>query len=160
MPRIDMSGRFGGYNLAAFLDMLAHAEGTTLYGADDGYNVLVGGSLFDSYADHPRKAVRLTRLTAKPITSTAAGRYQFLARTWDALRKRLKLPDFGPESQDRAAIELIRERKALTDVTVGDIRPAIIKCAPIWASLPGAGYGQPERKMSDLLRFYSKAGGM
>ncbi|MCF3972008.1 lysozyme, partial [Pseudomonas aeruginosa] len=29
----------------------------------------------------------------------------------------------------------------------------------IWASLPGAGYGQHEHKLADLLAMYRKAGG-
>ena len=61
-------------NLKAFLDMLAWSEGTsTVAGSDNGYNVIVGGSLFKGYADHPRKLVDIPRLGIK---STAAGRYQ------------------------------------------------------------------------------------
>ncbi len=158
MARIDLSAQGeAGDNVCAFLDMLAFAEGTILYGGDDGYNVLVGGKTFDSYEKHPKVYVPLTRYK---VTSSAAGRYQFLWKTWQALALKLDLPDFGPVSQDRAAIELIRERKALKDVRDGNIILAIQKCRPIWASLPGAGYGQREHKMTDLLREYSKAGGM
>jgi len=158
MARIDLSAQGeAGDNVCAFLDMLAFAEGTILYGGDDGYNVLVGGKTFDNYEKHPKVYVPLTRYK---VTSSAAGRYQFLWKTWQALALKLNLPDFGPVSQDRAAIELIRERKALLDVREGNIIAAIQKCRPIWASLPGAGYGQREHKMTDLLREYSKAGGM
>lgn len=66
-------------NVSAFFDMLAHAEGTTRYGSDDGYNVLVGGGLFAGYDVHPRQSVYLP---AYGIRSTAAGRYQFLIRIW------------------------------------------------------------------------------
>ncbi len=158
MARIDLSaqGEAGG-NVCAFLDMIAWSEGVHLYGGDDGYNVIVGGKTFDSYEKHPKVYVPLTRYK---VTSSAAGRYQFLWKTWQALELKLNLPDFGPVSQDRAAIELIRERKALLDVREGNIIAAIQKCRPIWASLPGAGYGQREHKMTDLLREYSKAGGM
>lgn len=158
MARIDLSAQGeAGDNVCAFLDMLAFAEGTILYGGDDGYNVLVGGKTFDSYEKHPKVYVPLTRYK---VTSSAAGRYQFLWKTWQALALKLNLPDFGPVSQDKAAIELIRERKALKDVRDGNIILAIQKCRPIWASLPGAGYGQREHKLADLLREYSKAGGM
>ncbi len=171
MARIDLSAQGeAGDNVCAFLDMLAFAEGTILYGGDDGYNVLVGGKTFDSYEKHPKVYVKLSfrprvpslSTTPEPITltSSAAGRYQFLWRTWQALALKLSLPDFGPVSQDKAAIELIRERKALKDVRDGNIILAIQKCRPIWASLPGAGYGQREHKLADLLREYSKAGGM
>ncbi|MBE0437784.1 MAG: hypothetical protein IBX56_18520, partial [Methylomicrobium sp.] len=39
----------------AFLDMIAYAEGTVRFGSENGYNVIVGGSTFDDYKDHPRK---------------------------------------------------------------------------------------------------------
>lgn len=81
-------------NIRAFLRMLRVSEGTAGHG-DDGYNVIVGGDLFHDYADHPRKLVTLNRAGLK---STAAGAYQFLSRTWDALAKRLSLPDFSPRS--------------------------------------------------------------
>ena len=35
-------------NLKAFLDMIAVSEGTQDHG-DDGYNVIVGGDLFEGY---------------------------------------------------------------------------------------------------------------
>ena len=40
----------------------------------------------------------------------------------------------------------------------GDIRQAIDRCSNIWASLPGAGYGQFEHKADSLMQ-NSKAGG-
>lgn len=143
-------------NTRAFLDMLAYAEGT---GGPNGYRTLFGGTLFGSFADHPRQSFQFTNKAGKTLRTTAAGRYQFLIRTWDALAKQLDLPDFGPESQDRAAIELIRQRGALRDVQAGRIQAAIAKCAPIWASLPGAGYDQQERKLSSLINTYAQAGG-
>lgn len=87
-------------NIQAFLLMIGTADG-------DGYRRLFGGRLFDSYADHPR--IKITaNLGGKPITSTAAGAYQILANTWDAVRPKLGLPNFSPASQDCAAVELIR----------------------------------------------------
>jgi muramidase (phage lysozyme) len=59
-----------------------------------------------------------------------------------------------------AAIELIRERGALGDVQAGNVQAAITKCAPIWASLPGANYAQPERKLSFLVAAFTNAGGL
>lgn len=140
-------------NLKAFLDMIAHSEGTFGRG-DDGYNVLVGGKLFNGYADHPRQVVDLGR-----IKSTAAGRYQILARFYDAYKKLLHLPDFGRGSQDAIATKMIREQDAMADVEAGRFDIAVQKCSNIWASLPGAGYGQHENKLADLKDAYSKAGG-
>ncbi|GKT19563.1 hypothetical protein AVHY2522_22940 [Acidovorax sp. SUPP2522] len=141
-------------NQKAFLDMIAFAEGTAGRG-DDGYNILFGGAEFDGYARHPRVYVPFGN-----TTSSAAGRYQFLARTWDGLAAKLGLPDFGPASQDAGALELIRERGALADVQAGRTVRAINKVARVWASLPGAGYGQPERRLSALLNAYAQAGGI
>lgn len=141
-------------NVRAFLDMIAFAEGTAGRG-DDGYDILFGYGTFSSYADHPR-----VKVPFRDTYSTAAGRYQILARTWDTLRARLSLSDFSPASQDAAAVELIRERGALADVQAGRTARAIGKVARIWASLPGAGYDQPERKLSALLSAYASAGGI
>lgn len=150
----------GGQNVVAFLDMLAWSEGTDhprQRSNDRGYDVIVGGELFSSYRDHPRRVVTLPRLGIK---STAAGRYQLLARFWPHYRDLLELDDFGPYSQDLVAIQLIREQRAIGDVKAGRIVPAIEKCRNIWASLPGAGYGQHEHKLEALLAEYKRAGGV
>ena len=42
----------------------------------------------------------------------------------------------------------------------GDIRQAIDRCSNIWASLPGAGYGQFEHKADSLIAKFKEAGGM
>ena len=41
----------------------------------------------------------------------------------------------------------------------GDIRQAIDRCSNIWASLPGAGYGQFEHKADSLIAKSVQAGG-
>ena len=143
----------------AFLDMLAWSEGTDKAGQptkNRGYDVIVGGSLFTDYSDHPRKLVNLPKLGIK---STAAGRYQVLVRFYDAYKKQLRLPDFSPASQDAIAMQLIRECKATADIEAGRIADAIHKCRSRWASLPGAGYGQHEQKLDKLIQVYKDAGG-
>ena len=141
---------------AAFLDLLAYAEGTKGLG-DDGYDKLVNpAGFFTDYRIHPNVSV----IVRPGLVSTAAGRYQHLSRHWRHYQMLLALPDFGPESQDTWAIQLIRERKALADVVDGRIPQAIAKCANIWASLPGAGYGQREHKLADLLAKFTEFGGV
>ena len=154
MARISAADA-GGPNVLAFLDMLAWSEGTsTIKGSDDGYNVLVGGKLFTDYSKHPKVLVPLPRYG---ISSTAAGRYQFLARTWDAIVKSYAFKGrFIPEAQDLAAIKLLTECDALPLIKAGCIPQAIAKAAPIWASLPGAGYGQREHKLAALLGIYAE----
>lgn len=154
-------------NERAFLDMIAKAEGTS---GPDGYRTMFGYRYFDSFADHPRQPQQF-RSGDKLLWTSAAGRYQFMARsplpggattrvdTWDRLQAKLGLPDFSPASQDAAALELISEAGALNDVRAGRIDTAINKVRRIWASLPGADYGQPERNLSTLLAAYQSAGG-
>lgn len=146
-------------NLSAFLDMIAWSEGTDngrQPTKNSGYDVLVGGKLFTGYADHPRVLVDLPRLGIK---STAAGRYQLLARYWDAYRKQLGLKDFSPINQDAVAIQQIKERGALPLIEAGKTAEAIARVSNIWASLPGAGYGQHEQRLDNLLASYRRAGG-
>lgn len=142
----------------AFLDMLAWSEGTDKPGQptkNHGYDVIVGGELFSDYSDHPRKLVTLN----PKLKSTASGRYQLLSRWWDAYRKQLGLKDFSPASQDAVALQQIKERHALELIDAGDIRQAIDRCSNIWASLPGAGYGQFEHKADSLIAKFKEAGG-
>lgn len=146
-------------NLQAFLGTLAFSEGTDngrQKTKDSGYDVLVGGGLFSSYADHPRVLVMLPKLGIK---STAAGRYQILARFYDHYKVQLKLPDFSPDSQDKIAIQLIKECRAMDDIDAGRIEEALTKCRSRWASIPGAGYGQHEHKMETLLHKFKELAG-
>jgi muramidase (phage lysozyme) len=145
----------GGRNVRAFLDMIAHAEGTIGLG-DDGYNVIVGGALFADYADHPRKVIEVQ----PGLKSTAAGRYQFLSRTWDDLVEQCRLQNFGPLSQDRAAIRMFRWAGALDEIKAGKVSDAVALCRKLWASLPNAGYGQREVNLEKLTAVYASSGGI
>jgi muramidase (phage lysozyme) len=167
MPRISCDAA-GGQNVLAFLDVLAWSElgADYLRRSDDGYNVIVTGTdgvleMFYDYSTHPFANGRKSKVFSRSgQTSNASGRYQFMLKDYAHYRDQLKLPDFGPASQDRWAIQLIKERKALDDIKAGRIESAIQKCRNIWASLPGAGYGQREHKLEDLLAVYVAAGGV
>lgn len=144
-------------NRQAFLDMIAFSEiGPGLLAVSDrGYNVLVGSTpahplLFTDYSKHPR-------IRNEKLNSDAAGRYQFLGRYWEYYKKFLKLTDFGPSSQDRWGLQLVKECKAMADVDAGEIETAIYKCRSRWASFPGSGYGQPENTKEVLLAAFEKA---
>lgn len=147
-------------NLDAFLTMIAISEGTEPIG-QHGYDCIVGSTpqnphLFPSYADHPRIKVRLS----PSLVSTAAGRYQILERYFDAYKAQLHLPDFSPESQDAIALQMIRERNAFADVAAGRFDEAVGKCANLWASLPGNGYGQHQNALTALREAFTGAGGV
>lgn len=146
-------------NLDAFLTAIAISEGTEFIG-NHGYNVIVGSTpahphLFESYADHPRIAVRLS----PALSSTAAGRYQILERFYDAYKVSLHLPDFSPNSQDTIATQMIRERHALADVLAGRLEAAVTKCSGTWASLPGSPYNQHTNTLMSLQAAYTQSGG-
>jgi len=147
----------GGVNVLAFLDMVAFSEiGLYLLSAsDDGYNILVGSTpdkpkLFYDYSRHPR-------VLNRDLDSTAAGRYQFIWPTWSKLLSRHGYMDFGPKNQDYAAIDLLKGRNAYDVIANGDVELGIHLCREEWASLPGAGYGQHENKLANLVAYYNGA---
>lgn len=134
----------------AFLATIRAGEGTA---GGNGYRTLFGGGLFESFADHPRQVICRSTASGR-ICSSAAGAYQFLRATWDRIAGRLGLPDFSPASQDIAALELIREKGAIEDIKAGRFDEAVAKCRKVWASMPGAGYGQPEVAMTKYRQIY------
>lgn len=158
----------GGPNVLAFLDMIAFSEGTKTSPAtkNDGYDVIVTGidekpEVFTNYATHPFANGRPSKvINSKGLKSNASGRYQFMLKDWAHYKALLKLPDFGAESQDRWAIQLIRERRAIPLIQSGNFAAAVAVCSNIWASLPGAGYGQRENSLSSLQQAYVNAGGV
>jgi muramidase (phage lysozyme) len=146
------------HNLNAFLDTISFSEGTNIAGSDDGYNVIVGGTLFPPrYAVPPKCSVYLKSLG---ITSSAIGRYQVLYDNALFYTKSLNLPDFSPQSQDKIALQLIRECHATQNIINGAIETAITQCTSRWASFPGNRYGQHQQKMDSLLAFFTAAGGV
>lgn len=148
-------------NIKAFLILIRKAEGTS---SNNGYRYLFGSSprnekLFDSYYDHPSMYIEFKNKKGETLVTSAAGAYQFLFRTWDRIRTRLGLQDFSPKSQDLAAIELLYEAGATDDIKKGSLRSALQKVCKVWASLPGAGYDQPEHSFSEVVQWYKNAGG-
>ena len=152
MTRADLRAALESRNVLAFLALIRAGEGTA---DEDGYRRHFGGELFAGFADHPRTAITKGR-----YTSTAAGAYQILQRTWDGLVKQYGFSDFTPRCQDEAAVALIVGRGALGDVLAGRITDAIGRCAREWASLPGSPYGQPTRTLAQALAAYTAACGV
>ncbi len=137
----------------AFLDTIAWAEtGTT--GAE-GYKSLVFKGKFNSFATHP-KIKQCALIKGRQVCSTAAGRYQMMDFNWDKLSPRLGLDDFSPASQDRMALELIRQKGAIEDVSTGQFEVAACKVGGIWASFPCNSYSQNPKSMAQLKAFYKQ----
>lgn len=156
-------------NMRAFLAAIAQAEGTAK--AADPYRVCYAykHTIF-SLQDHPAvtgewKGEKLSAALCagagvpSGCVSTAAGRYQIKKATWLEAKRALGLKDFSAASQDKAAAFLIGRRGATQAVEAGNIERAIQLCAKEWASLPGAGYGQPVKTMAALVASYKAAGG-
>ena len=162
-------------NRRAFLDMLAVSEGTSTSPATkcNGYDVVVTGvdrkpEVFTDFSTHPFAGGRKSKAINKSgLTSNASGRYQFMLKDWAHYRDQLDLGDksvypdgaFSPAAQDAWALQLIRERGALPLIDMGQFDLAVKRVKNIWASLPGAGYGQPEHDLSKLQAAYAAAGG-
>ena len=137
----------------ALLHTIRYAEGTWAGGREDGYRILYGGGRFRSLDRHPEIVVTRT------YTSAAAGAYQFLPGTWKEAADKLGLPDFGPTSQDQAALYLIEKRGALGRFEREGLSAAVLAMlSKEWASLPashgGSYYGQPVKGREELDRFY------
>ncbi len=151
-------------NIAAFLWMIRCCEGTS---GTNGYRTMYTGRLFAiddpalpsyKFADHPRIS-NTANINGKPVTSTAAGAYQFLSKVWDETKSAIGVSDFSPESQDKGAIYLIKRKQALDDVKAGKFEQAVSKVKNIWASLPGSPYGQNPKAFDVALNFYKQGGG-
>jgi muramidase (phage lysozyme) len=152
MPHVSSTSAGGLWqlpvNVRAFLDTLAFSEGTK-----DHYNYIFTFVTFKSYADHPRKVV-----CAGKLCSSAAGRYQFLSKTWDKLAADLGLSDFTPPNQEKATLEIIRRQGVYPAVVKSsnykNFTKAVKALNPVWASLPGSPYGQPTHTMARLWEVY------
>lgn len=125
----------------ALLDSIAGPE------SKGSYSVIYGGNHLLDYTDHPRTYVPIKSGPNAGKKSSAAGRYQFLADTWDEAKETLGLPDFSPQSQDAAAWWLAQRdyaastgRDLLSDLQSGDantIKSIGSALSGTWTSLPG-----------------------
>lgn len=133
----------------ALLDFIAQYE------SRGDYNVIVGEgkaipgapARFEDFTDHPR--VVGMRTIKGP--STAAGRYQLTARTWDDIRKtNREFKDFSPVYQDRAAWFLAQRdyktrlgRDLLEDLRSGNYSFVKAGLSDTWTALKKTGEYAP-----------------
>ncbi len=138
----------------ALLDTIAWAEGTRGKGSD-GYNVIVGYRYANDCVRHPNRLIKLS----SSLSSTAAGRYQFLTRTWNSLG----LANFQPENQDRGGFRLVTRRgvtvPATRAMTATEFTNALSKISYEWASLPPSRYGQGNRSAAQVRAEYCRNAG-
>jgi muramidase (phage lysozyme) len=115
-------------NVTAMLDLVAWAEGT-----DTNYNRIYTGAEFTDYSKHPDRV-----MCSAGLCSAAAGRYQFMPATWATVKAKLNLPDFSPASQDKAAIQLMKDAGCYGAAVRGDVADFTDRCWTQWASFQGA----------------------
>jgi muramidase (phage lysozyme) len=118
-------------NVRAILDLVANTEGTD---KAHGYNTLVGGKKINDLSKHPN----VVGLKTKDGASTASGRYQITGTTFRGLVKQYGFSDFSPQTQDLAAIALLKEKGALNDILTGKFTSALGKIKDTWVSLPNS----------------------
>lgn len=133
------------------LDTISGAEGSPRY------DTAFGGGTIPGLEVHPGTRHEFTQTDGKKNVTTAAGRYQFIKPTWEEAQKKLGLPDFGPESQDMAAVYLLQKNGALPAVLAGDFDTAIQRSGKTWASLPSSPYAQPKRSEGFIKNLLNQA---
>lgn len=142
----------------ALHDSIAFAEGTEGRGSD-GYNIAFTHRQFSSCARHPNMNI----CSGSPC-STAAGRYQFLKRTWDTIARANNATTFQAENQELGAQYLItRVRRARVPadrpMTAAEFDNAMSRLSYEWASLPPGRYGQPSHSGTEMRRDYCRNAG-
>ena len=142
---------------------ISFAEGTS---GPKGYQTQFTGTTFTDMSRHPAQ-IR----SSGNLRSDAAGKYQFLSTTYNPIAKKLGLPDFSPESQEKAGRYLVKRAGVDPDQTItniNDFRTVMDKLAPTWAGLPYSGvspggfgrgssyHGQGGKDLETLFKVYQQ----
>jgi muramidase (phage lysozyme) len=133
------------------------------------YHVLYGGKYVRDLSRHPNRCVRINIGPNKGNCSTAAGRYQFLNKTWKQMAQRYhpsprglllwKSYSFEPEYQDRVVYAWLSDRQfwkadLAQMLRQGKVRQVLRMLSGTWTSL---GYGIETNSMSrHLPKIYEK----
>jgi muramidase (phage lysozyme) len=149
--------------ILAFLNLIAWSEGTSTSPStrDNGYDVIVSGiggpNTFTDYSTHPFANGRPPIVVNHSgLESTASGRYQQVLRNWTVYKVQLNLPDFGHDSQDAMALQLLKECHAEPLILAGNVAAAISACSSRWASFPGHyQQGNGPHSIPDLVAQYN-----
>ena len=136
-------------NVRKFLDLISYTEGTQ----GNGYRTAFGGGKLSSLNDHPRYLKSFRQTDGKSNKTSAAGRYQFVSKTWDGVARQYGLRDFSPHNQDLGAVALLFQRGAIPALLKGDYQTAIRKTGDEWASLPSSNYKQNKRSWDNVNKF-------
>ncbi len=130
------------------------------------YNIIYGGERVSDLSQHPARCVTITAGPNRGNCSTAAGRYQFLNRTWAEKSKRYhpQMSDaslsFAPQYQDAVIYAWLSDPQAWRGEDIpallrqGELDRVLRLLSPTWTSL---GYGIETNSMSGKLpRIYQR----
>ena len=145
----NLSQYLNNPNVRKMLDLISYTEHTQ----NNGYYTAFGGGRLSSLADHPRYQMQFRQTDGRMNTTSAAGRYQFLRKTWDGLARQYGFKDFSPQNQDLGAVALLIQRGAMPYLLKGDFANAIAKSGAEWASLPTSPHPQPTKSWKQVNAF-------
>lgn len=136
----------------AFLDTIAYAEGTL---HKEGYRHMFGDLCCKALKRHPCRII-CAPCGDRELCSSAAGKYQFLQKTWEHVARKTGIDSFSPLHQDCGAVYLLKKSGALELIKKEEFSGALEKSNKIWASLPGAHYKQPTKSKLELHKIFLK----
>lgn len=158
-----LTEKLNNKNIKAALIAIRKCEGTS---NQDGYRFLFGSKSsnairFTGFSTHPNIRKEYTDKAQKKIFTTAAGAYQIIKGTYDMLCKKYGFNDFSPATQDLMAVAIFDSEGVLNGVAEGKFfNPEVLdKLNNQWASLPMAGFNQPEKDLATVKKYYLDAGG-
>jgi muramidase (phage lysozyme) len=162
-PPLAMTG--GDPYVRALMRTISASESNDL----DPYGLLYGGHYFSDWSQHPNQCIVIQSGPNNGNCTTAAGRYQFIASTWEE-KARLYHPtpdgwlfwqhySFDPMSQDRVVYRWLSDSEAW-GVSIpellkeGQLNEVLSRLSGTWTSL---GYGIETNEMSPhLTEMYQK----
>lgn len=154
-------------NVNNFEDLLGRSEGTldNKYGIKNAYAVGFGGSEIKDFSKHPGTRKNFNELNpdgsvGKVNSTTAAGKVQWLLKTWNNTSKITGVKDFSPESQRINYVQLLRDNKVLEAVQNGDFTTAIdvLGKRKQFTSLPTSTANQPKRSPEEFAKLAKASG--
>ena len=135
-----------------FLSTIAFSEGT-----NERYDLTFNFHRIRMFDRHPAIVIK-----GQSYYSSAAGRYQFIQSTYVDMQRNCrlyKIPDFKPDSQDKAAVCLLERYKVKHNeihLAKKNLQTELNKVNMEWASLPNSQLEQPTNTIEKLWKFYKK----
>lgn len=124
--------------IKALMEAIAYGESKGNYG------IAYGNKRFSDMSKHPRIRTRISSGPNAGGYSTAAGKYQITAPTWDDYAGKVGAKDFSPANQDAVAAAIAADRyKRSTgrdladDLRAGKVQDAAGALRSTWTSIPG-----------------------